>query len=364
MIVERISQFLRDPSGESFHDLALDAFAFQYERIAAIRRLCQSRGVKRRGPGSWREVPAVAASAFKSVPLRVAPGREVFRSSGTTLGQRRSVHEHPFPELYRLTIDVSFPDFCLRAPGRLPILSLIPPRREVPDSSLSFMVEHVLKSFGARESETALGPGGVDVAKVVAWLRSRCREGRPVLLLTTALALLQCLEGLEQRRQRFSLPEGSVVFETGGFKARGVEIAREELLRRVEEDLGLGTLQVVREYGMTELTSQAYTRALLGGDPDLFVTPHWMKVRVLDPETLEEAPPGETGIVAIFDLANVGSALHLLTEDLGVAEGEGFRLLGRASGAELRGCSLTAQELASQGMEVAGSTRGVADGDG
>ena len=56
---------------------------------------------------------------------------------------------------------------------------------------------------------------------------------------------------------------------------------------------------------------------------------------------LFRAPPG----LAFFDLANVGSAVHVLTEDLGVAEGEGFRLLGRAAGAELRGCSLVVEEL-------------------
>ena len=58
-----------------------------------------------------------------------------------------------------------------------------------------------------------------------------------------------------------------------------------------------------------------------------------------------ETPAGKTGLISIFDLANVGSAVHLLTEDLGVAEGAGFRLLGRAAGAELRGCSLVVEEL-------------------
>jgi len=102
---------------------------------------------------------------------------------------------------------------------------------------------------------------------------------------------------------------------------------------------------VVREYGMTELTSQFYTAALAGGDPELFLAPHWARVRILDPATLEEAAPGTPGLVAIFDLANLGSAVHLLTEDLGVADDDGFRLLGRAPGAELRGCSLTAEEM-------------------
>jgi hypothetical protein len=68
-------------------------------------------------------------------------------------------------------------------------------------------------------------------------------------------------------------------------------------------------------------------------------------VRVLDPATLDEAAPGEPGLIAVFDLANLGSALHVLTQDLGVADGDGFRLLGRAAGAELRGCSLQAEEL-------------------
>ena len=100
---------------------------------------------------------------------------------------------------------------------------------------------------------------------------------------------------------------------------------------------------------MTELTSQLYTEALTGGDPGLFVAPPWVRVRVLDPETLAEAPAGQPGLIAIFDLANLGSAVHLLTEDLGSApEGAegGVRLLGRAAGAELRGCSLAAEELA------------------
>jgi hypothetical protein len=39
----------------------------------------------------------------------------------------------------------------------------------------------------------------------------------------------------------------------------------------------------------------------------------------------------------------MGSAVHVLTEDLGVAEGESFHLLGRE--AELRGCLLVVEEL-------------------
>jgi len=70
-----------------------------------------------------------------------------------------------------------------------------------------------------------------------------------------------------------------------------------------------------------------------------------MRVRVLDPATLADAAPGAPGLLALFDLANLSSAVHVLTEDLGVQDGDGFRLVGRAAGAELRGCSLAAEEL-------------------
>ncbi|MND07615.1 hypothetical protein D3C83_297030 [compost metagenome] len=68
-------------------------------------------------------------------------------------------------------------------------------------------------------------------------------------------------------------------------------------------------------------------------------------MRTLDPETLRDSAAGRNGLLAFFDLANLGSALHVLTEDLGRLDGDGFRLDGRAPGADLRGCSLLAEEL-------------------
>lgn len=342
VILDRIARFIPDPTSASFDELALEAFASQFECIEPYRRMCEGRGALPGTVTDWRRVPPVPTAAFKSLTLAAEPAKEVFRSSGTT-GEARSVHHHPYPDLYRLTIDASFPRYCLPLGSKTPMLSLVPTREQLPDSSLSFMIDHVLARWGTPESATAFGPRGVEVAKARSWAGGRQREGRPVLVLATAFALAQWLDGLERMGLRFRLPAGSAVFETGGFKGRTQELTREELVERVGVWLGVGS--VVREYGMTELTSQCYTRALRGEDPDLFVAPPWVRVRVLDPATLEEAPAGTPGLICVFDLANVGSAVHVLTEDLGVAEGEGFRLLGRAAGAELRGCSLVVEEL-------------------
>ncbi len=345
MIVERVGRFIDSPVAEDFSALARDAFAFQHERIAPLRSLCERLGVRLTTLSDWREVPLVPATAFKTITLAAAEPRETFESSGTT-GTVPSVHRHPYPELYRAVIDATFPPACLPELSQPPMLSLVPSRAQAPRSSLSFMIDHAIARWGAADSLVAVGPRGVAVPAARGFLAARQRDRRPILLLATAFALVHLLEALERLDLRFRLPAGSRVFETGGTKGRSREIPREELLARLRERLAVPTDRVVREYGMTELTSHFYTRVLAGGDPDLFASAPWTRVRVLDPETLVEVRAGTVGLLAVFDLANVGSALHVLTEDLGVAEGEGFRLVGRAAGSELRGCSLAAEALA------------------
>ena len=398
-LLQRIDRFIAAGDGD-FDELAAAAFRFGYERVAPYRRLCDRRSVAPDALGDWRLAPAVPTSAFKSLRLAAAEPREVFRSSGTTRGaERRSVHHHAYPDLYRTVIDASFAGACLPPaamrrrlaatrsrpdPGclpagavRLPILSLIPDRATAPDSSLSFMAAHVFERHAAPGSAWAVDKAGIDLDLACRWLRAHAEEGEPaspgerlpdaeagvsrrahtrrepVLLLATALALVLLLDRLEgdggpgaptaapTPNPAIRLPPGSRVFETGGFKGRRLETTPEAVRRRADALLGLDPDAVVREYGMTELTSQAYSRP--GGER--LRTPPWMPFRVLDPESLDEVEDGEPGLLAFFDLANLGAVCHVLTEDLGVREGNAFRLLGRASGAELRGCSLTAEEL-------------------
>lgn len=92
---------------------------------------------------------------------------------------------------------------------------------------------------------------------------------------------------------------------------------------------------------MSELSSQAYDTAVpaQAGRARRFHFPPWARAVVVSPETGAEVGEGETGLLRIYDLANVWSALAVQTEDLGVRRGDGFELLGRAAEAEPRGCS-------------------------
>lgn len=345
MLYEQVLRFFDDPAAKGFEALALEAFAFQFERIPAYRRLCERRDRRPSSVSSWQEVPPVPAAAFKSLELATGPGGVVFRSSGTTAGEeRRSVHRNPYPDLYRASIDHSFPQACLPWGAPREMLSLIPSRQVLEDSSLSFMVDHIFRRWASPNSVYAFGHGGLDAPAARQWCRGR-ENGKPVLILATALALLQWVEELEALGETLSLPRGSLLFETGGFKGRHRATSRQELVEKVRGRLGLSNRQIVREYGMSELSSQFYTRIREGGSGDVFYAPPWTRVRILNPSTLEEAGAGTPGLLAIFDLANLGSAVHILTEDLGLRKEGGFQLLGRASGAQLRGCSLSAEEL-------------------
>jgi hypothetical protein len=141
--------------------------------------------------------------------------------------------------------------------------------------------------------------------------------------------------------------------ETGGFKGRVEAVSRDILYSRLSEGLGVPRERIVNEYGMTELLTQLYEPVLLEGASARrrHVPPPWLRVRALDPVTLTPVEAGRDGLLAFFDLANLGSVCHVLTEDVGSVTDEGVRLRGRATGAEPRGCSRAMDEL------MAASTR-------
>jgi hypothetical protein len=161
---------------------------------------------------------------------------------------------------------------------------------------------------------------------------------RPVVLFGTAFSFVHLLDHLLSRRLRFQLPPGSCALETGGYKGRSRSLPKEELHALMEERLGVPRSKIVCEYGMSELSSQAYDSPWSGNRR--FRVPAWARAVVISPETGLEVAEGETGLLRVFDLANVFSVMAIQTEDLAVRHADGFELLGRARLAEARGCSL------------------------
>jgi hypothetical protein len=341
---------------ERFERLALALFAHQFERCEPYGRFAAARGARPSQIATWREIPAVPTGAFKELPLRSFPAlatKHVFRTSGTSVEKRGALYLDTL-ELYEASLLPSFETGVLPeligTRGRMPILVLAPSPAEVEDSSLSHMFGVVLKQRGAAGSDYFVRHGRLELASLALALERAIAAGTPLALCGTAFAFVHLLDAMEQAGRRLALPTGTRIMETGGFKGRTRELAREQLYAELEARLGVPPQRIVNQYGMTELGSQFYDSVLVQpGEPRRKLAPPWTRVRVVDPETGWDVPAGEVGLIQIVDLANTGSVLAVQTADLGRELLRGFEVIGRSPAAEARGCSIAADEMLGAG---------------
>jgi hypothetical protein len=317
-------------------ELIEDLARWQASRIPEYGRL--------RRHGAWP--PALPTDVFRFRRIAAHPKEEdlrVFRSSGTTSSER-SVHVY---------CDLSLYDFASRAAARqmlfpdvdkLRLVILAPHEDEAPDSSLEYMLTRFSESFG-RECTWAWRRGTLDLELLSDVLRGAEGSGEPIALLGTSFAFVHVEDGLGD--QRFDLPLGSRVMQTGGYKGRSREVDPEVLLAAISARYGITAPRIINEFGATELSSQMYETTLredIEGSPGprrLWVPP-WVRATPVDPDTLQPVEGKTVGILRIDDTANLDSVCCIQTADLGQRLDDGIVVLGRAPGAAARGCSLAA----------------------
>ena len=343
--------------GAIFNDFALDLFGMQFNANAAYRSLCDARGVDPGSIAHWKEIPAVPTAGFKEFEFTCLSPEErthVFHSSGTT-AERPSHHFHNAESLgvYEASL---WPWFCrnvlqdgqlFSAESQLAILT--PPPVQAPHSSLVHMFEVVRRKLGERDDVflgqvAADGSWTLDLEKTIAAFESCSRADATctgVLVLGTAFSFVHLLDVFREQNISFKLPSGSRVMETGGYKGRSRVLPKAELHRLISKRLGIPTAQIICEYGMSELGSQAYDAP--ADSARTFHLPPWARAQVISAETGREVANNETGLIRVLDLANVFSVMAVQTEDLAVRRGDGFELIGRAEFADPRGCSLMAR---------------------
>jgi hypothetical protein len=331
---------------EGFDELALAIAAFQLEHVEPVRRLAAARGFDAGRARSIDELPALPVDAFKL--RRVAAHRpeldvRIFRTSGTTQGgERRGEHAFRTLDTYRAaSIDWGLAHLARGIrPARL--LVLAPSSRELDDSSLSFMIDSMAAALGISPKHLVSIERGLDFEAFEAEAGACAEAGAPVLVLGTSFAYVYLLDALAGSSRPLPLESRAMI--TGGFKGRTREVPEAELRAEVARALGLEAMQLVGEYGMTELSSQLWEPSL-EGRAGRFRAPAWLKVDAVDPDSLEPVAAGELGIARFVDLANVDSAIAVQTVDrVRIVDGE-VELFGRAPGAPPRGCSLAIDEL-------------------
>jgi hypothetical protein len=367
-LTDKVAEFihradeLQDGEPEDLDVMALEVFAFQFDRIEPYRNLCRREGRTPASVRSWRGIPAVPAQAFKHHALfAAAPDAAVvsFRSSGTSQAGRTSQAHFTRAGLDLMDVAVAanarrslFPDG-----RRTRILVMTPPPEQVPSMIMVHGMAHLIRTFGAEGSRFMAGPGGLDPRAVWDELEHCRRAGQPVSLLGSSFGFVHFFDWMEQAGRRLVLPEGSRLMDAGGYKGRSREIGRDAFVTWASSLVGVPPSRVINLLGMTEMASQVYDRIDRdAGGVRMKVTPAWVRSEVVDPrrdgpDGPEPLADGEVGLLRHLDLANVERPAVIQSEDLGrhVAwrgwPPRGFEIFGRIEGAEPRGCSLTADDL-------------------
>ncbi len=332
-----------------FDDLALRLFDYQLRYNVPYARYCERLGVTRDAfPASWEAIPAVPAPAFKEAALTTfdpAVAALIFETSGTTDG-KPGRHYLETPALYDAALLAGFDRFMLGDGVALRYFNCVPNPLESPHSSLGYMMKRVAEERGDGKAGWYLRDGELLFETLKSDLLQAAAERQAVCLVATAFALVYVLDAMEGDGLRVSLPPGSRIIETGGFKGRSRMVSREQLYERACDRFYVVPEAIRAEYGMTELSSQYYDRVSAGAvlAQRRKIAPPWLRARVVGPDR-KTMPFGEIGSILHVDLANRSSCIAIQTEDLGKQYGDGLVLIGREIDAEPRGCSLDSEDL-------------------
>lgn len=252
-----------------------------------------------------------------------------FISSGTTGNQS---HHFIFKEWYEQVCLRNFELFYGDVKAYT-ILALLPSYLEQKNSSLVFMMNHLMNAGGNSQSGFFLN----NLDELTEQLKQMNSSSNKIWLLGVSYALLDWADAIEKKGMKnfFSGFENLILMETGGMKGRRKELIREDVHALLKEKTGIKTVH--SEYGMTELMSQAYSKG-----KGRFFTPPWMRISIRSiHDPLSNEPPGKTGAVNIIDLANISSCAFIATHDLGRMNADNsFEILGRMDNSDIRGCNL------------------------
>lgn len=310
-------------SAEDFEREALSLFRFQAERCAPYAEWLRLLGCDAQSVRRVEDIPMLPIELFKThdVYCGERPPEKVFTSSNTG---HTTASRHMMSSLahYRRAFTESFRRFY-GDPQQWSIYGLLPNYLEREGSSLVYMVDRLIAEAGS---------GGFFLHDYPALIDTLERDPKPKILLGVSYALWELAEQYAPRLH------DTIVMETGGMKGRREELPKSEFHKILCDAFGVG--EIHSEYGMAELTSQAYSSG-----KGIFASPPWVGVLVRDiNDPTERLGEGVRGGIDIIDLSNVSSCAFISTQDTGrLLPGRRFTVEGRIAGSDIRGCNLLVQ---------------------
>jgi len=314
--------FLKIDSEKSFEKLSLELFNFHHRENENYRNFCDNINIDLSKINCIEKIPFLPIVLFKNkkISIKNINHEIIFESSGT--GGLKSKHFIKDLELYNKSIEECFKNFYGEISDYI-IIGVTPSIESKNNSSLIYMINQLIKKSNKKESQFLMNS---DI--FYSLTKKLERENKKYIVYGLSHALLDLLDGKD-----YNLKE-SIFIETGGMKGLRDEIEKDKLHKIISD--GFNTNNVHSEYAMTELLSQSYS-----SEKQVFMTPAWKKVLIKDFNDPLKVKRNGRGFLNIIDLANKYSCPFISTEDVGeVYENGNFKLFGRGSDADLRGCNL------------------------
>ena len=306
-----------------FNELALQIFLYQYNNNHIYKKFVDLIHKDISKIKHYSHIPFLPIDFFKNHLISTYSKQPLsyFESSGS--GGFKSKHYYISLDVYERSFEKCFERFYGK-PEKYSFLALLPAYADNPHSSLIYMVNSLIKKSTCRFS----GFYHNNEENLFEVLQKLKKENKAVILLGVSFALLDFC-----KKYKIDFSE-LIVIETGGMKGRRKEIIRDDLHEILKHAFGVN--QIHSEYGMTELFSQAYSKA-----KGIFVPPTWMKVfirEINDPLNINKKG---SGAINIIDLANMNSCSFIATDDIGTVLPNGkFMISGRLDNSQMRGCSM------------------------
>lgn len=306
-----------------FTELALEVYRFQQTHNKVYAQWTYLLGESDKNIQKIEDIPFLPIALFKNHNISAYPTHELVFTSSSTSGMGQSQHFIYKEQDYIDTFTRGFRSYFKHLHFDY-LAALLPSYLDRSGSGLIHMVQYLMHhEIGAGEFYNR------NFQLLVEDLERLSKAGKQVLLFGVTFGLL------ELSKIPNSINWSCVhIIETGGMKGHGKEQVRSELYVQLRE--AFPGVQIHSEYGMTELTSQAYAT-----DNGWFTCSPWMKIAIQDPSDPKAfLGPGQTGRLCVIDLMNYHSCAFIATDDLGRLNQAGqFEVLGRLDYADIRGCN-------------------------
>ncbi len=343
---------------DKFNKLSIALFKIQFSAIEGYARYCVKKGVTPDNINDYLQIPPMPVSAFKSDDIFIYSNDDIyltFKTSGTSGSERgRAYFSKTGAGLTSLAIIENAKNFMFPDKIDTHFLLVAPSPKAAPELTMAFGITEVMKNVGTLGGRHYIGPSGLNIDEFLSDIKKYENEGAPVSIIAPSFAMVVILDKLAEKNIKFKMAPGSRVLDAGGFKGRSREISRPDMLRSIEERFAIPPQYCINALGMSEVGTQYYDDNLknhIAGvtAPATKRNPHWAKTLVmkLDGAMNYLAPQISSvkGALVHFDLSNFDRALAILTDDLGCYKEDGFEVCGRIKEGDVKGCSLTIEEL-------------------